>query len=148
MAAKPNKRRRELNRLQRERENRTEVRASSSDKRRPLVGFEQYYEITSTGNVWSKRLERYIKHKFEPFNKSTFILFHINGETHALSVWEAVAKSWLTPEQRAAILAVVPREQRISAAVLKASSNLINLIASEYGVGNRVIFGLLLQGDS
>ena len=48
---------------------------NSSIERRPVPGYEDYYEITRRGDVYSKRLGRFIKQR-ERLHRTLFIEFH------------------------------------------------------------------------
>ena len=50
---------------------------NSSIERRPVPGYEDYYEITRLGDAYSKRLRRFIKQR-ERLHHKLFIEFQIN----------------------------------------------------------------------
>lgn len=108
--SKPNKRRRELNRINRYRADLTEIRATETDERRPLKSFESYYEITRQGDIFSKRLKRFIKHKVTPHSDFTYIAFKISGITHTFGVGEAIAKTWLSDTDIENIIKKIPED--------------------------------------
>lgn len=91
-----NKYRRHLNSLQRERQFFTDLTGAEKLKRKPLKGFEEYYEITSKGHVYSLRLKKFIKHKYFNFGDKgwTYIEFQINNEKYKLSIKEAIENTW------------------------------------------------------
>jgi hypothetical protein len=107
---KPNRYRRTLNRLNATRADMTEVHASQSDERAGLAGYEDYYEITRNGEVYSKRHKRFIKHRFASFGDrySAYIEFQLNGRRVRFGIGEAVAKSFLTQSQIQAISKRLP----------------------------------------
>ena len=71
----------------------TEVHSTLDDERRPLPGFEEHYEITRKGDVYSKRHRRFIKPKLS-VNQRPYISFTIEGQKHDLSICETVKKAF------------------------------------------------------
>jgi len=137
---KPNKHRRALNRLKRERESLTKIHADFNEERVGLAGYENFYEITRKGEVYSKRLDRFIKHKFFYFgdNSSTYIEFQLKGEKIKFNVGEAVAKSYLTQEQIEKISKKLP--ESINNFKELWGLDIIDSLAKKYDVVSNAIF--------
>jgi hypothetical protein len=139
--ARPNKRRRKLNQLRDTRNNLTKVRSSIDEERVGLVGYEEYYEITKNGGIYSKRLKRFIKHKFNPIGSYTYIEFTINKQKINYSIGEAIARSYLRREQIVEIKNELPKNIK-TVEDLKGLA-LINELASKYKIHSSAIFYLL-----
>lgn len=138
--AKPNKHRRALNRLNRTRTQLTAIHADLSDERIGLIGYENYYEITRKGEVFSRRLNRFIKHKFNDYydKYSTYIEFQIHGQKMQFGIGKAVAESYLTQEQILSISKQLPEE--IDNLKDLWGLNIIDLLARKYNVISNAIF--------
>lgn len=139
--ARPNKRRRELNRLKDTRDSLTKIHASPDEDRVGLAGYEEYYEITQNGEIYSKRLKRFIKHKFNPMGNYTYIEFTVHGKKKQLSIGEAIAHSYLSSEQIEKIKNKLPSDIK-TVEDLKGLA-LINELGGEYKVHGNAIFYLL-----
>ncbi|SDA09621.1 hypothetical protein SAMN05216315_10167 [Nitrosospira sp. Nsp18] len=140
--SKPNKRRRELNRINRNRADLTEIRATEKDERRPLKNFESNYEITRGGEIFSKRLKRFIKHRVSPHSEySTYIRFELAGETKTLGVGKAIAETWLSDTDINNIIRSIPEE--INSIETARQAGLIQVIGKNYDVSARAIFYVL-----
>jgi hypothetical protein len=82
---RPDKRQRANERRREWRAVATAVNSTESDERRPIPGFEAYYEITRKGHVFSRRHDRFIKHKVG-LGTGTYIEFTIAGVKHQLNI--------------------------------------------------------------
>lgn len=105
---RPNKRRRELNRLKDTRDSLTTVHATTSEEGIGLFGYENYYEITKKGGVFSKRANRFIKQIFSAMSGNTFIQFSFQGEKVQFGIGQAIALSFLTEKQTNTIKKELP----------------------------------------
>ncbi len=143
--AKPNKHRRKLNRTNATRQDMTEVHATIEEERRPLVGHEENYEITRIGDVFSKRLGRFIKHKFYDFGDefSTYIEFTVKGVKTKIGVGRAVADSYLSKTDVQAIVEQIPPE--MNSMLLLKKSDLTDRLSKEYSLTGRAIFTVLVD---
>ena len=131
--SKPNSRRRELNRVNRYRAYLTEIKASELDERRPLKNFELYYEITRNGEIFSKRLNRFIKHRVSPYSEdSTYIQIQVCGTAKKLNIGKAIAETWLSDIDINDILGKVPEE--INSIEAAKQAGLFQAIAKTYHV--------------
>ena len=91
---------------------------NSSIERRPVPGYEDYYEITRRGDVYSKRLGRFIKQR-ERLHRTLFVEFQIKKKKHRLFVAEAVADAYLSPADRQEIISAVPDLRRLTEAEIE-----------------------------
>ncbi len=76
-------------------------------QRRPIPGFEDFYEVTRRGDVYSRRLRRFIRQR-EWTDGCSHIDVQIKKETFRVPVAAAIAEAFLTPEQKHDIIASVP----------------------------------------
>ncbi len=76
-------------------------------QRRPIPGFEDFYEVTRRGDVYSRRLRRFIRQR-EWTDGCSHIDVQIKKETFRMPVAAAIAEAFLTPEQKHDIIASVP----------------------------------------
>jgi hypothetical protein len=86
-------------------------------ERRPFPGYEDYYEITRRGHLFSKRLRRFIKPALSIAYSSEgkeIIQFQVNGRTVKQGIHKAVADAWLTPADRRAIYLEFEETKRLS----------------------------------
>ena len=91
MTHRPNKRQRTNARWRQQRASGTAVHGSAEhEERRPLAGHEDSYEITKGGQVWSRRLKRFIKHAYDPIRNRAYIRVTAHGKPVAVSVWRGV----------------------------------------------------------
>lgn len=143
--SKPNKHRRMLNRRNETREAMTKITASEDEQREPLKGFESHYEITRNGDVYSKRLKRFIKHKFMPYGDdySTWIEFQLAGESHNIGVGKAVADTYFSESDRKNIIESIPEEIKTVDDMKK--SGLPALHGKIFGVTSRATFYVLKE---
>lgn len=88
----------------------TQVTASLDAEKRRLQGFEGLYSVTAKGDIWSHRLNRYIKPTLSLSGEYTYFEFSVKGEKHRYTAGEAVANAWLATEQRKDLIARVPAE--------------------------------------
>ncbi|OPY01548.1 MAG: hypothetical protein A4E61_01603 [Syntrophorhabdus sp. PtaB.Bin184] len=141
--AKPNKYRRALNRLNVTRADMTEVQGSPSTERVGLIGYENYYEITRRGEVYSKRLHRFIKHKFFSFGDrySTYVEFQLDGRKVRIAIGEAVAKSFLSRDQIHTISKQLP--EGVNTLKDLWGLDIIPSLAKEYDVITKAVFYIL-----
>jgi NUMOD4 motif-containing protein len=91
---RPDKRQRANERRREWRATVTKVRSTAADERRPIPGFEEYYEITRLGEVFSRRHGRFIKHKLG-FGTGTYIEFTINGVKYQLNTRKTIAAAFV-----------------------------------------------------
>jgi hypothetical protein len=94
---RPNRNDRKRAREKRDRDSKTEVRSRLDEERRPIPGFEELYEITRRGDVFSKRLGRFVKHKLN-IEQQPYVGFTIKGEKHVLSIRKTVAAAFAKAE--------------------------------------------------
>ena len=116
---------------------------SSGIERRPVPGYEDYYEITRRGDVYSRRLGKFIKQR-ERLHHKLFIEFQIKKRKHRLFVAEAVADAYLTPADRRAIVEAVPELRRLSEAEIE-SHPAVHEAALEHNVTGVAILVVLLR---
>ncbi|MCH6550690.1 MAG: hypothetical protein IH804_01585 [Planctomycetes bacterium] len=76
-------------------------------QRRPIPGFEAFYDITRRGDVYSRRLRRFIRQK-EWVDGCSHIDVQINKRQHRLLVAAAIAEAFLTPDQMQDVISAVP----------------------------------------
>lgn len=151
--SKPNKYRRKLNRMNQIRKNLVEITSSTDAERMPLKGFDHLYEITRNGDIFSKRLLRFIKHKFISYGDdySTYIEFQVNGESHKIGIGKAVADSYLSEENLKSIVSAIPQDVITLEDLKRKHPDLPSRLASVFGVTSRATFfvikeALLSQG--
>ncbi len=82
-------------------------RFQSGLQRRPVPEFEDLYEITRRGDVYSKRLGRFIK-QTEFADGCGVIEFQVDQRTYRLPVATAVAEVFLTDDDKQEIIDAVP----------------------------------------
>jgi hypothetical protein len=98
MGRRPNARQRANQRLAATRARATALPPGVEEAPRvPLAGFEDLYEITRSGHLYSRRAERFIQHAY--YN-GTYIRLQVGGEAVALSIPEAVEASWAAAPAR------------------------------------------------
>jgi len=149
LARKPNKRDRELRRWREAREARTTIPAhAGTEPRRPLSEFEDHYEITRTGLVWSRRLKRFIKHKYEPMTNHTYIAITVDGVRSTRGVWASVIASWLSAPERQAILGQLPTDVHGKLDKLRTERARIATIAKAVRLPSDAIVALFLAAPS
>ncbi len=90
------------------------VSDATSIQRRPIPGFEGYYDITRRGDVYSRRLRRFIRQR-ERLERDAAIAFTIRGRRHRLPLAPTVAEAFLRPQDREAILTDFPDLAELSA---------------------------------
>lgn len=145
MARKPNKRQRELQRWRDRRADATTIdKDALRDERRPLAGFESYYEISRTGFVWSKRLRRFIKHTYDPIGHRTYIAFTVSGQRHTMPVWQATIDSWLSADAKQELRRSVPASALGSLDTLKSLKAEIAAASSRCSLSSDTVFKFLL----
>jgi hypothetical protein len=74
----------------------------------PLAGFENLYEITRDGYVYSLRARRFIEHAF--YDGALYIKLTVGGKSIPLDIQDAVRSSWESP---ARIVRPQPRIMRV-----------------------------------
>lgn len=148
MARKPNKRQRENARIRKQRGERTRVFAGADEDRRPLAGFGEAYEITRSGDVWSRRLSRYIKPAYHPHYGRIHVSFKANGERVTLSVWRAVIESWFSKEERAALRQIVPHDALGQKEPLRQHLEAVRAAAQTHRIPDTILFAFLLGGQA
>ena len=139
--ARPNKRRRELNRLNDTRDSLTTIHATTDEDRVGLCGYEGYYEITKNGEIFSKRANRFIKHTFSAMSSNTFIEFSLHGKKVQFGIGQAIALSFLNEEQTNTIKKELP--VTITDINQLSGNSLINALASKYEINSSAIFYIL-----
>jgi hypothetical protein len=90
------------------------VSDANSVQRRAIPGFEGYYDITRRGDVYSRRLRRFIRQR-ERLEHDAAIAFTIRGKRHRLPLAPTVAEAYLSPQDREAILTDFPDLAALSA---------------------------------
>ncbi len=93
--------------------------AESSLQRRPIPGFEEYYEITRRGDVYSRRLHRFIKQSEQFVDGRSVIEFQIDNTNYRLPIAHAVAAAFLTADDEQEIISAVPELHQLSPRDLK-----------------------------
>jgi hypothetical protein len=118
----------------------TEIHANESDERVGLCGYEEDYEITRKGEVYSNRLNRFIKHKYFYYGdtSSTYIEFQFKGQKVKFNIGEAVAKSYLAQNEMEEIASELPREIEDLKEVWRL--NIIDPLTNKYNVCSNAIF--------
>ncbi len=116
---------------------------NSSVERRPVPGYEDYYEITRRGDVYSKRLQRFIKQR-ERLHHKLFIEFQIGKKRHKLFVAQAVADAYLSPADRQDILAEVPDLRSLTEAEIE-SHPVVDKAALENNVTAVAVLVVMLR---
>lgn len=61
--------------------------------RRPIKGWEDFYEVTRDGLVWSVRLGRFIEHALDEHNRP-YIEVQIGGVRYERGIVQAVEEAW------------------------------------------------------
>jgi hypothetical protein len=61
--------------------------------RRPVIGWEGYYEITQTGAIWSVRQGRFIAHALDDHQRP-YLEVQIGGVRYERNIEEAVEEAW------------------------------------------------------
>lgn len=112
--------------------------------RRPLHGYEGWYEVTSDGALYSVALDRFLKPSYNTKRNSPELQFEHDGKEVTMSPGKAVALSFFSYAQR----------QRIAdeAYGVKAYKNAgeikghpsLDVLAKKYGVNSSAIFYIML----
>lgn len=145
MTRKPNKQQRTNARWRQQRALHTAVPGSAEqEERRPLAGHEDSYEITRSGQVWSRRLKRFIKHAYNPIDSQGYIRVTAHGKRASVSIWHGVVSSWLTADDQERLRQSIPRDALGNATRLQEHRAAIRSVAREYGLPEQIIFALLL----
>ncbi len=114
----------------------------SSLQRRPIPGFEDLYEITRRGDVYSKRLRRFIKQQ-ERLDGRFFIEFQIDNMVHHLPLSETIAQAYLSPDDQQEIIASVPQLDQLSPEAITAHF-CVRMLSQRYNVAPGAILSVLL----
>ena len=146
MARRLNKHQRRNARIRQQRAQRTRLFSDPKAERRPLAGFGEAYEITRSGNLWSRRLHRYIKPGYDPRTGGTYIIFGSNGKRVTLSTWSAVIESWFSKEDRAALREVVSADALGRVDRLQSQRQAIGAAARRYRIDDTILFSFLVSG--
>ncbi len=72
------------------------------DGRRPMKGFEKYYELTRGGMVYSMRLKRFIKHKVDGMT-GPYITYQVDNKRYNLGIGKAIFEAWASENDRAIV---------------------------------------------
>ena len=115
----------------------------SSLQRRPIPGFEDLYEITRRGDVYSKRLRRFIKQQ-ERLDGSFFIEFQIDNMVHHLPLSETIAQAYLSPDDQQEIISSVPQLDQLSPQAITAHLS-VRMLSQRYNVAPGAILSVLLR---
>ncbi len=115
----------------------------SSLQRRPIQGFEDLYEITRRGDVYSKRLRRFIKQQ-ERLDGRFFIEFQIDNKVHHLPLSETIAKAYLSPDDQQEIISSVPQLDQLSPEAITAHLS-VRMLSQRYNVAPGAILSVLLR---
>ena len=115
----------------------------SSLQRRPIPGFEDLYEITRRGDVYSKRLRRFIKQQ-ERLDGRFFIEFQIDKTVHHLPLSETIAEAYLNPDDRQEIISLVPQLDQLSSEAIAAHPS-VRMLSRQYNVAPGAILSVLLR---
>jgi hypothetical protein len=113
-----------------------------------LAGFEDRYQITRAGHVWSLQLRRFIKHKYDPISGRSYISVTVDGRRESRGVWRAVVDSWLQAHERTSMLCQLPRDVHGNATLLQARRSDIATIAKAFNLPYEAIFLVFLEADS
>ncbi len=115
----------------------------SSLQRRPIPGFEDLYEITRRGDVYSKRLRRFIKQQ-ERLDGRFFIEFQIDNKVHHLPLSETIAQAYLSPDDQQEITSSVPQLDQLSPEAITAHLS-VRMLSQRYNVAPGAILSVLLR---
>ena len=115
----------------------------SSLQRRPIQGFEDLYEITRRGDVYSKRLRRFIKQQ-ERLDGRFFIEFQIDNMVHHLPLSETIAQAYLSPDDQQEIISSVPQLDQLSPQAITAHLS-VRMLWQRYNVAPGAILSVLLR---
>ena len=115
-----------------------------ADIRRPLHDYEDWYEITSEGALYSVTLERFLKPSFNTERKSPELHFEHQGQEIKISPGKAVALSFFSYAQRKRI-----SDEAYGVKAYKALADIkghpaIDTLAKKYGVCAAAIFYIML----
>jgi hypothetical protein len=69
-----------------------------TNERRPVKGFEKFYETTRHGQIFSLRLNRFIKHRVGHYGP--FVSFQIDNQQYTFTIGQAIYEAWATEEDR------------------------------------------------
>lgn len=109
--------------------------------RRPIPGYEDFYEITRRGHVYSKRHRRIIKN---PMNKAydldgkEIIQFDIGGQTIQLSLHKTIAAAWIDDNERRQILDDLAEAKRTAGP----EDNPLKIVGNKHDLRSDTIFYL------
>ena len=115
----------------------------SSLQRKPVPGFEDLYEITRRGDVYSKRLRRFIKQQ-ERLDGRFYIEFQIDNKVHHLPLSETIAQAYLSPDDQQEITSSVPRLDQLSPEAITAHPS-VRMLSQRYNVAPGAILSVLLR---
>lgn len=76
-------------------------------ERREIAGLEGAYEVTRTGLIWSVEQEDWI----EPATQWPFVKLPLRGMMFDLNLFDILALSWLSPDQRAVLRGMGPQSK-------------------------------------
>lgn len=112
--------------------------------RRPLHGYEGWYEVTSDGALYSVTLDRFLKPAFNSERKSPELHFEHQGQEIKMSPGKAVALSFFSYAQRKRISDEAYGIKPYKSSVELKGHPAIDKLAKKYGVDSSAIFYLML----
>ena len=117
--------------------------SQSGLQRRPVPEFEDLYEITRRGDVYSRRLGRFIK-QGEFTDGCGVIEFQVDKRKYQLPVATAVAEVFLTDDDKQDIIAAVPNLDELPDDDICAHP-VIEAMAEQHNVIPEAIVSVLLR---
>ena len=113
----------------------------STLQRKPIPGFEGFYEVTRRGDVYSKRLHRFIRQQ-ERLEHNAAIEFTINGKRHRLPLAPTVADAFLSPAERMQLVSDMPNLHKLTPEQLQRDAA-VDSLAERYNVAREAVLAVL-----
>lgn len=114
-------------------------------RRRPLFGYEDFYEINSEGDVFSKRSNRFIRHQQAGPKKNSkpVIEISINGVKRQITIGQAIADSFLSNKDKANIIHELPEGISSLDDLVKVKPTLADALGKYYRISPRAILSVM-----
>jgi hypothetical protein len=112
--------------------------------RRPLIGYETFYEIAADGAIFSVRLKRFLKPVFDAEKGTAVLEFEHNGKTERLSPGKAIALSYFNLAQRKRVVSEAVALQPYDTIDKIKGHPALAVLSKKYGVASSAIFYIML----
>lgn len=112
--------------------------------RRPLTGYERFYEVASDGALYSIRLQRFLQPVYNKEHKNAELEFEFSAETIRVSPGKAVAMSFFSAAQRERIAEEAYDIKSFDTFKSVKGHPAVETLAYKYDVSEGAIFYILL----